>query len=133
MERARTQQHILILEDDCSIAELLVWILSDAGYRVTCVQSLREARRVCAQSLPDVIIADLLLPDGFGSDFVGEMTSAYNGSSPASIVLSAVPEAHYYAHAAGANLCLSKPFDLADLLDSISRLLGSGKYELQSQ
>lgn len=122
MQRAVTKQHILVLEDDSSISELLDWILSDAGYDVTCVGSLKSARRECSVSLPDVIIADLLLPDGLGSDLVYEIRTRHNGNSPVSIVMSAVPQAGHHARAAGANLCLTKPFDLTELLDAISDL-----------
>lgn len=123
MERvAEEKQHVLVLEDDSSISELLNWILSDAGYRVTCVNTLRSARKACEESLPDVILADLLLPDGLGSELVYEITAKYNGSSPVSIVMSAVPQAGKHASAAGANLCLTKPFDVTELLDSISDL-----------
>ncbi len=123
----QTEEHILVVEDDSSIAELLTWILNDAGYSVTWVDSLREARRYCSKALPDVIIADLLLPDGLGSDLVHELTRTYNGSSPASIVMSAVPQAKQHADAAGASLCLTKPFDLTELLESISHLTSSRK------
>lgn len=131
MELTAAKSHILVLEDDSSISELLTWILTDAGYVVTVARSLREARRVCARAMPDVIIADLLLPDGLGSDLVYEIKSKHNGSSPASIVLSAVPQAPQRAAAAGAHLCLSKPFDLTELLDSIAGLTGSESRVLQ--
>jgi DNA-binding response OmpR family regulator len=131
MERNAAQHHILVLEDDSSISELLTWILSDVGYRVTCVDSLREARRVVAEMKPDVVIADLLLPDGLGSDLVYDLKSKYNGDGPASIVMSAVPQARYHADAAGAHLCLTKPFDLNELLDVISGFTGSDSRELQ--
>jgi DNA-binding response OmpR family regulator len=123
--------HILVLEDDSSISELLNWILVDAGYEVTCVESLRDARRVCATMRPDVIVADLLLPDGLGSDLVYEITSTHNGNSPPSIVMSAVPQARQHADAAGAHLCLTKPFDLTELLDAIAGLAESDSRELQ--
>jgi DNA-binding response OmpR family regulator len=131
MERTAARQHILVLEDDSSISELLTWILTDAGYEVTCVASLRDARAACAETIPDVIIADLLLPDGLGSDLVDELTTKLNGEAPKSIVMSAVPQARRHAAAAGANLCLTKPFDLTELLEAISGLNNSGSRELQ--
>lgn len=133
MERTETQHHILVLEDDSSISELLAWILSDAGYQVTCVETLREARQFCDRQVPDVIVADLLLPDGLGTDFVGELTNNHDGDGPASIVMSAVPQAQRHADDAGANLCLTKPFELAELLDAVSGLIVSGSKELQAQ
>jgi DNA-binding response OmpR family regulator len=133
MECNTTQHHILVLEDDSSISELLSWILSDAGYQVTRVDTLQGARRACSQFRPDVIIADLLLPDGLGSDLVAEITSRQNGDSPPSIVMSAVPQARYHADAAGADLCLTKPFDLVELLDAISGFTECDSVELQPQ
>ena len=133
MEPTTAKHHILVLEDDFSIAELLAWVLSDEGYRVTCCDSLRDARRVCAQSTPDVIIADLLLPDGLGSDLVYEVRQEHNGNSPSSIVMSAVPQAQRHADAAGAQRCLTKPFDLSELLDVVSNFTGTGNRGLQPQ
>jgi CheY-like chemotaxis protein len=57
------KRHILVLEDDNSIAELLSWVLSEAGYEVTCAGNLRDARQVCVSTDPDILIADLLLPE----------------------------------------------------------------------
>jgi DNA-binding response OmpR family regulator len=131
MDRNAARHHILVLEDDSSISELLSWILSDAGYQVTCADTLREARRVCSEATPDVIIADLLLPDGLGSDLVQEVQLLRNGSAPASIIMSAVPQARSHANAAGASLCLTKPFDLGELLEAVSDFTGSDSLELQ--
>lgn len=133
MERTTARHHILVLEDDTSIAELLTLILSDEGYRVTCCDSVRDARRVCDQSTPDVIIADLLLPDGLGSDLVRDVCQEQNGNGPASIVMSAVPQGQRYADAAGAQRCITKPFDLSELLDVISGFTETGARELQPQ
>jgi DNA-binding response OmpR family regulator len=131
MERTAAPLRILVLEDDSSISELLTWILTDAGYEVTSVASLRDARRECFNWKPDVIVADLLLPDGLGSDLVEEMVSKYGRMVPPSIIMSAVPQARRHADAAGAHLCLTKPFDLGELLDAISGLSNSDSRELQ--
>jgi DNA-binding response OmpR family regulator len=114
--------HILVLEDDYSIAELLSWILTEAGYRVTCASSLQEAREAAELDKPDLIIADLLLPDGLGSDLLFEMARSHNGTRPPAIVMSALPQARQQAEAAGAQVCMTKPFDLTELLDAVSRL-----------
>jgi DNA-binding response OmpR family regulator len=122
---ATKQRHILVIEDDTSIAELLAWVLAEAGYRVSSAGSLREARRICGQFKPDVIVADLLLPDGLGSDLLYEMVNKHNGSRPPAIVMSALPQARQHADAAGAQVCLSKPFDLTEFLEAVRQLLES--------
>jgi DNA-binding response OmpR family regulator len=119
---ATSNTHILVLEDDFSIAELLSWILTEAGYRVTCASTLQEAREIAENDKPDLIIADLLLPDGLGSDLLYEMARSHNGTRPPAIVMSALPQARQQAEAAGAQLCMTKPFDLAELLEAVDRL-----------
>lgn len=113
---------ILVLEDDRSISELLVWVLSEAGYHVTAATTVREAIRICGEHVPDVVVADLLLPDGMGSELLEELRARADGEGPPSIVMSALPHARRHARAAGARHCLSKPFDLTELLDTVSRL-----------
>ena len=125
MDRATTvaaQRHVLVLEDDSSIAELLYWILTEAGYSVTCVERLDEARRICKESTPDMIIADLLLPDGLGSELLSEMGSERPDGHPPAIMMSALPQARHHAESVGAQLCLMKPFDLGEFLEAVSNL-----------
>jgi DNA-binding response OmpR family regulator len=126
MDRATTdttQHHVLVLEDDSSISDLLYWILTEAGYEVSCAESLQAARQICRDRQPDMIIADLLLPDGLGSELIQEIEEMRSGSRPPAIVMSAVPEARTHAESAGAQLCLTKPFDLSEFLDAVSGLV----------
>lgn len=123
--------NILVLEDDRSISELLVWVLSEAGYQVTAATTVREAIRLCRERVPDVIVADLLLPDGMGSDLLNELRGRKNGESPPSIVMSALPHARDHAMVAGARHCLTKPFDLTELLETVSRLTKRGAETLE--
>lgn len=131
MERSTEKKHILVLEDDSSISEILAWILTDAGYRVTSVTTVRDARRECEEALPDVVIADLLLPDGMGSELVEELGTRWGKSSPPTILMSAVPQVHRKAEASGASICLTKPFNLSELMDAVAHLNNSGSPELQ--
>lgn len=114
--------YILVLEDDRSIAELLVWVLTEAGYNVTAASTVRDAIRICQDRIPDVIVADLLLPDGMGSELLDDLRSRLPGNVPPSIVMSALPHARRSADEAGARRCLPKPFDLSELLDAVSQL-----------
>lgn len=123
---------ILVLEDDRSISELLVWVLSEAGYQVTAAATVSEAIRICRDRVPDVIVADLLLPDGMGSELLDDLRERRSGESPPSIVMSALPQARRRADEAGARHCLPKPFDLSELLDTVSRLAPRRTETLQS-
>jgi PAS domain S-box-containing protein len=73
--------HILLVEDEEAHAELIRRAFESQAGRVglTVVQSLREAHTHLAASLPDLVIADLRLPDGNGLELVpdGEANSPY--------------------------------------------------------
>ncbi len=59
--------HILLIDDESSIRELLQEMLVPQGYRVTGVESALEASAVFSADPPDLIITDLQLEetDGF--------------------------------------------------------------------
>ena len=54
--------HILIVDDQREICELVQEYLSGEGYRVSTAQSGGEMRKVMAQSPVDLVILDLMLP-----------------------------------------------------------------------
>ncbi|MEJ2069861.1 MAG: response regulator [Syntrophobacterales bacterium] len=56
------QEHILVVEDEEDIRELLRYNLAKEGYRVTGVTSGEEALRTAKTLLPDLVLLDLMLP-----------------------------------------------------------------------
>ncbi len=64
--------HILLVEDEEAHAELVRRALKahSGRFRLTVAGSLREARACLAESPPDLVIADLLLPDGQGIELL---------------------------------------------------------------
>jgi len=62
-----TKQHILVVEDEEDIRELLRYNLQKEGYQLTCVGSGEAAIDKACSDVPDLILLDLMLPgqDGF--------------------------------------------------------------------
>jgi DNA-binding response OmpR family regulator len=60
--------HILVVEDEPSIAEVVSIYLRRAGYQVTILTDGQAAIEQMARQLPDLVILDIMLPgvDGFG-------------------------------------------------------------------
>ena len=56
----------LVVEDEDDITTLLAFSLRKAGFAVTCVKNLSEARAQVKKALPDVVVLDWMLPDGEG-------------------------------------------------------------------
>jgi DNA-binding response OmpR family regulator len=65
---ASGQQSILVVEDEASIASFVALYLKNAGYAVRRVATGGDAISSVAQSRPDLIILDLMLPDVDGVD-----------------------------------------------------------------
>lgn len=64
---------ILIVEDDADILTANRDLLELAGYRVTTARTLAAGRERVARERPDLIILDILLPDGNGLDLCEEL------------------------------------------------------------
>lgn len=66
-------KHILTVDDESQIRELLREILAASGYRVSGASSTVEAMRVVRDDPPDLIITDLQLEEGDGFDLVEQV------------------------------------------------------------
>jgi PAS domain S-box-containing protein len=111
---------VLVVEDDTRDRNLLVQILSKAGYSVVAAATGSQAIASCAKQTFDAITLDLLLPDLTGLDVLHRVrTEGKNQSTPV-IVVSMVAEkgivggfsVHDY---------LQKPVNGTDLLASLQR------------
>ncbi|HET7794988.1 MAG TPA: sigma-54 dependent transcriptional regulator [Rhizobacter sp.] len=62
--------HVLVIEDDIDSAEPLAELISTEGFTVATAGSLRDARRQMALQVPDLVLLDLMLPDGNGLELL---------------------------------------------------------------
>lgn len=106
---------ILIVEDEDHIARVVKSSLEDAGYEVYRAPSLAQGRIEAATRSPQLIILDLGLPDGDGTDLIRTVRSYSNAPV---IILSARSgdEAKVEALDLGADDFIAKPFSMTELL-----------------
>jgi DNA-binding response OmpR family regulator len=115
-------RRILVVEDEPDIATIFRMLLGSAGHAVAHAPELAAARELLEQGpTPDLVILDVLLPDGDGIDLCREIRG--RGPSPPVLVITADESASERAAAAGADLVLVKPFDPDDLEARVERLL----------
>jgi two-component system nitrogen regulation response regulator GlnG len=114
---------ILVVDDDAAIRTVVGQSLKRAGYAVRTAASLAELRRELAKRRPDVLITDVVLPDGDGIEHAAEL--AAEDGPPAIIVLSArnTLATAVRATEVGAYEYLPKPFDLDVLTDAVRAVL----------
>jgi signal transduction histidine kinase/ActR/RegA family two-component response regulator len=67
---------ILVVEDDPHLRGVVRRVLSQHGYAVRVVGSASDARAV-GGTPPDLVVADIILPDGNGLDLVRELTARW--------------------------------------------------------
>ena len=110
------QEHILVVDDDNDILELLEYNLANAGYDVLGFTSTKHVRKVLSEEKIDLIIMDRNLPDIEGSLYI-EMLRSKNITTPV-IFLSAKASKEDIKNGflRGADDYVTKPFDLEELL-----------------
>jgi diguanylate cyclase (GGDEF)-like protein len=64
---------VLILDDDAELRSFLASLLVPRGYRVLEAARLAEAKAMLADSVPDLLIVDGLLPDGTGVELISRI------------------------------------------------------------
>ena len=114
----------LVVEDDASIAEFVESVLCDEGYDVRMAHSGEEALRQVAESRPDVVLLDLLLPALGGEAVLSALRERYGHKVPV-ILMTAAREGVSQRESLEAEGLLLKPFDLADLVREVQRQLAT--------
>lgn len=74
------EKTILLVEDDIFIRNNVCSLLQQEGYHTAACSSLEEARTSLRQRIPDLVILDVLLPDGSGFDLCWEIRESYQSA-----------------------------------------------------
>jgi len=117
------QHHVLIIDDEPDIRELLDLTLSRMGLKVTTAEDLRTARRALAGEEFSFCLTDMRLPDGNGLDLVREISEHYPELPVAVITAYGIIEDAVLALKIGAFDFVSKPVDLSILRKLVSTAL----------
>ena len=114
---AMSPREILLVEDDEDSLEYMRTLLTEAGHRVSCAETAREALRLHKKNRFDVVLLDLVLPDMDGMILAGQLAE------------SGIPVIAVSAHLdrwggpdftqAGFKRVISKPFEIPELLDAL--------------
>ena len=114
---------LLVVDDEATILELLSGSLRLAGFEVMTASSGAEAVRAAASGRPDLVLLDVMMPDGDGFEALSRIRSG-GGEVPV-IFLTArdeVPD-RVTGFAVGADDYVTKPFSLDELLGRIRAVL----------
>lgn len=114
--------HLLVVDDDTRIRELLSRYLAEQGFRITVAADAADARRKLEGLRFDLIILDVMMP---GESGLSLTESLYKDKTTPVILLTAKAEAESRIAGleAGADDYLSKPFDPRELVLRINNIL----------
>jgi DNA-binding response OmpR family regulator len=114
--------NILVIEDEPRLLRNMIRTLEESDYSTVSAPTLAEATRLFSPSI-DLVILDLMLPDGSGLDWLARLRSA-NHRTPVLIVTArdAVSD-RVTGLDTGADDYLVKPFSLDELLARLRALL----------
>jgi DNA-binding response OmpR family regulator len=115
--------HILLVEDNLRLQELIEQALRDAGYRVDLATTVAELLAAAASVQYDLLIVDLMLPDGDGLDAIRALRA--RRSSVPILIMTARGSIDDRVRGldAGADDYLIKPIHQAELLAHVRALL----------
>jgi len=114
---------VFLFDDNAEILELCTIILEDAGYDIKTSSTSNNIIDQVLSYIPDIIFMDNWLPDVGGIDATKELKGHETLKSIPVIYFSANNDVKALAAEAGADGYLSKPFDIQELEDIISKHL----------
>jgi two-component system catabolic regulation response regulator CreB len=114
---------ILVVEDEPAIAESLAYSLRRDGFTVTVAPNLATAEREARDPGADLVVLDLMLPDGSGFDLIGQIRRS--GQGTAIIVLSSRDDEadRVAALETGADDYVTKPFSPREIVARVRAVL----------
>jgi two-component system phosphate regulon response regulator OmpR len=117
------QPHILVVDDDKRLSELLRRYLAENGFRVTVAGDARQAWTHLESLTFDLIVLDVMMPGQNGLDFA---TALRPKSNVPILMLTAMADAEDRINGLerGADDYLGKPFEPRELVLRIRRILG---------
>lgn len=116
--------HILIVDDDRDICQLLTKYLVKNGYRVTAVNDGRQMRAALASKRIDLIVLDLMLPGEDGLALCRQLRNGETRSTPILMLTARNDEAdRVLGLEMGADDYLTKPFAARELLARLRAVL----------
>lgn len=107
--------HLLVVDDDMELCDVVVRSLKRDGHVVTACATIAEARLAIEQKQPDLVVLDIALPDGDGVELCRELRSSENTLPVLMLTARSELPTRVGSLDAGADDFLAKPFAIAEL------------------
>lgn len=115
--------HILVVDDEPSIRQMLEAGLRLNGFGVTCVRTGHEALAAARDCAYDAVISDIYMPDGDGMELARDLRALSPHTPLILMTAHGSVELAVEAVAEGARDFIAKPFAMAELIALVRRIL----------
>ena len=120
--------HVLVVDDDMHVRDMVTMMLEHAGARVTGCANGAQALDALRAAVPDVVVMDINLPGPSGLSVIRAIRRL---DDPCARAVPAIAVSGYgeqfgldLIREAGFTECLSKPVPLGDFVRAVARLAG---------
>lgn len=116
------EKHLLIIEDEKPIAEILAYGFKKEGFLVRCAHTGADGLTAARDQTPDIVLLDWMLPDLSGVDVCRLLTETYNVPIVMLTARSSIDD-KLYGLETGADDYITKPFDLREVIARVKTIL----------
>lgn len=120
---------IYILEDDTGIRDALQLLLSFENYDVRSFSTISAFTERDKSIVPDLFIFDVMMPDGLGTDVCNQTKNDPLSATVPVMIISAHAKNDDVVKSCDADVFISKPFDIDDVITQIENLTRDSKSE----
>lgn len=116
--------HVLVVDDESSIRELVAAVLESEGYPVETATNGAEALRSIERDVPGLMLLDMRMPEVDGWGVAAGLKE--RGVDLPIVVMTAAQDAQAWCDEIGGDCCLAKPFDIDALVNTVGHFYSAG-------
>jgi two-component system phosphate regulon response regulator PhoB len=116
---------IQIVEDDADIRFIVEYVLEDASFKVESFESAKAFLNRSNKENVDLVILDVMLPDGSGIDLSKTMKEGSDTRSIPIIIMSAHAPSDIAISEGSADGFIQKPFDIDHFVKQVNQFIRS--------
>jgi DNA-binding response OmpR family regulator len=121
-------KHVLVVDDDREVTDLLTSVLNREGYQVSIARDGNVGIANAQARRPDLLILDMMMPKRSGFLVLEYLRNSDSPSIPVIMITANEGRRHkQYAELLGVNAYLHKPFGIDNLLQTIGDLLAESE------
>jgi len=116
---------ILLVDDEQDIVETLKFVLESEGYTCYCAYNGEDGLKLAKEIIPDLMILDIMMPkiNGFKISRLLKYDAKYKNIPIIMLTARSQESDKQIGEETGADVYITKPFDLDEVLSTVDRLI----------